>query len=360
MEKALKEIADLLGAEIIGDPNVTITGIAGIKEAKKGDITFISNSRYLHFINETKASAVIASQRIENLSKPIIKTNNPSLAFAKIVSLFHPAREISNKEVHPSAILGKDVKLGKDISIGPYVVIEDGVKIGDRCIIYSGVYIGYETTIGQNCVIYSNVSIREENSIGNRVIIHNGAVIGSDGFGYNSIKGLHYKIPQVGYVVIEDDVEIGANVTIDRARLDKTIIGRGTKIDNLVHIAHNVITGENCIIVAQVGISGSTTIGNNVTLAGQSGLSGHIKIGDNVIVGGQAGVTKSVSSNAFVSGYPARPHKQATVINAHIQRLPQLNKAVSGLKARLDRIELSKKRKNGKAKNNKKRSRAKR
>ena len=356
MEKALKEIADLLGAEIIGDPNVVITGIAGIKEAKEGDITFIGNSRYLHFINETKASAVIASQKVKNSPKPIIKTDNPSLAFTKIVSLFYPAKKTYNKGIHPSAILGKDVKLGKDISIGPYVVIEDGVKIGDRCIIYSGVYIGYETTIGQDGVVYSNVSIREKSSIGNRVIIHNGAVIGSDGFGYNSVDGIHYKIPQVGCVVIEDDVEIGANVTIDRARLDKTIIGRGTKIDNLVHIAHNVITGKNCIIVAQVGISGSTIIGNNVTLAGQAGLSGHIRIGDNVIVGGQAGVTKSVPSDTFVSGYPARPHKQARVINAHIQRLPQLNKTVAELKARLDKIESKKKKRYGKSKDNKKRS----
>ena len=358
MRKSLREIADLLGSQIIGDPNVIITGIAGIEEAREGDITFISHPKYLHFVNETKASAVVVSGDIKNCPKPIVKTNNPSLAFAKIVSLFYPTKKTINNGVHPSVILGKDVKLGSDISVGPYVVVEDGVEIGDRCVIYSGVYIGYNTNIGKECMIYPNVSIREKSSIGNRVVIHNGAVIGSDGFGYNTLDKVHHKIPQVGCVVVEDDVEIGANVTIDRARLDKTIIGRGTKIDNLVHIAHNVITGENCIIVAQVGISGSTKIGNNVILAGQAGVSGHVTIGDNVIVGAQAGVTKSVPSNTFVSGYPARPHKQATIINAHIQRLPQLNKTVAELKERLDKSGSGGKRKRiyGKSKNNKKRS----
>ncbi|MDD5006196.1 MAG: UDP-3-O-(3-hydroxymyristoyl)glucosamine N-acyltransferase [Candidatus Omnitrophica bacterium] len=358
MKKLLREIADLLGAEVIGDPDVVITGVASVKEAKKGDITFISNPKYLPFINETKASAVIASAKIEGFSRPVVKTNNPSLAFAKVVSLFNPPKNICNKGVHPSAVLGKDVKLGKDIAIGPYAVIEDGVSIGDRSIINSGVYIGYDTSIGEDCFVYSNVSIREKTSIGNRVIIHNGTVIGSDGFGYDTIDKVHHKIPQLGCVVIDDDVEIGANVAIDRARFDKTRIGKGTKIDNLVHIAHNVVTGENCIIVAQVGISGSVSIGNNVTIAGQAGLSGHITIGDNVIIGGQAGVTKSVPANNFVSGYPAKPHKEATKINAYIQRLPRLNETVAELKARLDKIEPKKNTKHGKSKNSKKSNRS--
>jgi UDP-3-O-[3-hydroxymyristoyl] glucosamine N-acyltransferase len=358
MKKALREIADLLGAKVIGNPDVVITGIAGIKEAKEGDITFVSNPKYLHFIDQTKASAVIASQELKNSPKPILKTDNPSLAFAKVASLFNPPKKAINEGVHSSVILGKDVKLGQDVAIGPYVVIEDGVKIGDRCTIYSGTYIGYDTSIGNDCLIYSNVSIREKTSIGDRVIVHNGTVIGSDGFGYDTREGVHHKIPQVGCVVVEDDVEIGANVTIDRARFDKTIVGKGTKIDNLVHIAHNVTTGKNCIIVAQVGISGSTTLGDSVTLAGQAGLAGHLTVGDNVIVGAQAGVTKSIPSNTFVSGYPAKPHKEATKINAYIQRLPELNEAVSVLKARLDKIEKSKKKTHGKSKNNKKRNRS--
>ncbi|MDD5355262.1 MAG: UDP-3-O-(3-hydroxymyristoyl)glucosamine N-acyltransferase [Candidatus Omnitrophica bacterium] len=358
MKKSVKEIAELLGAKVIGDPNVVITGVAGIEEAKEGDVVFVGNPKYLHRINESRAAAVIASQEIKGFSKPIIKTENPSLAFSKVVSLFFPPKKIMFKGIHSTVILGKDVELGQDVSIGPYVVIEDGVKICDRSIIYSGVCIGYESKIGKDCVIYPNVSLREKTIVGDRVIIHNGTVIGSDGFGYDTKDGKHHKIPQVGFVVIEDDVEIGANVTIDRARLDKTLIGKGTKIDNLVHIAHNVTTGENCIIVAQVGISGSTKIGKNVTLAGQAGIAGHIAIGDNVIVGAQAGVTKSIPANTFVSGYPAKPHKEATKINAYIQRLPQLNETVAELKARLDKIDKDKKRPHGKSKDNKKRSRS--
>jgi len=360
MKKTLREIADLVGAEIIGNPNVVITGIAGIKEAKEGDITFIRNSQYLQFVNETKASAIITSQEIKDSPKPLLKTDNPSLAFAKVVSTYYPTVNIIKKGIHSSAIVGSNVKLGSDIAIGPYVVIEDNAEIGDRCIIYPHTYIGYECFFGEDCVIYTNVSIREKTKIGKRVIIHSGTVIGADGFGYDTVKGVHHKIPQLGCVVIEDDVEIGANVTIDRARFDRTIIGRGTKIDNLVQIAHNVITGENCIIVAQVGISGSTTLGKNVTLAGQAGLAGHITIGDNTIVGGQAGVIKSIPSNSFVSGYPARPHKQATKINAYVQRLPYLNEVVDELKMRLDKLEIKRKKSNGKPKDNKKRKGSKR
>ncbi|MDD5618599.1 MAG: UDP-3-O-(3-hydroxymyristoyl)glucosamine N-acyltransferase [Candidatus Omnitrophica bacterium] len=364
MKKSVREIAELIGAQVIGDPNIVITGIAGIKEAREGDITFLSSPKYSHFVNETKASAVIASQSLKGFSKPIIKADNPSLAFAKVASLFSPQKQILPKGVHPSAILGKDVKIGHDAAIGPYVVIEDGAAIGERCIINSGVFIGYDSVVGKDCLIYSNVSIREKTVIGDRVIIHNGTVIGSDGFGYDTKDGVHNKIPQVGCVIIEDDVEIGANVTIDRARFGKTTIGKGTKIDNLVHIAHNVVTGKNCIIVAQVGISGSTAIGNNVTLAGQAGIAGHLAIGDNVIVGAQAGVTKSIPANTFVSGYPAKPHKEATKINAYVQRLPQLNETVLELKKRLDKIgqaknkDSKKNKPNGKSKNNKKRNRS--
>ncbi|MFC1709458.1 UDP-3-O-(3-hydroxymyristoyl)glucosamine N-acyltransferase [Candidatus Omnitrophota bacterium] len=360
MKKTLKEVAALIGAKFTGDPDILITGIAGIKEAKEGDITFVRNNKYLQFVSDTKASVVIVSQKIKDTTKPIIITDNPSLAFAKAVSLFYPFKDIIKKGVHPSVVTGNNVKLGRGISVGPYVVIEDGAEIGDRCIIYPGAYIGYEAVLGEDCIIYANVSVREKTSIGKRVIIHAGTVIGSDGFGYDTVKGAHYKIPQLGRVVIEDDVEIGANVTIDRARFDRTIIGKGTKIDNLVQIAHNVITGENCIIVSQVGISGSTSLGNNVILAGQAGLAGHLKIGDNVIVGGQAGVITSIPPKTFVSGYPAKPHRQAVKINGCIQRLPQLNETVAELKKRLDDIESKRKNRNGKSKNNKKRSRNKR
>lgn len=339
MRKTLKEIAKFIDGEIVGDGSIVITGVAGIKEAVEGDITFLANPKYSPLIDTTRASAIITSREVEKVPKPIIRTENPSLAFAKIISLAAPNEARHPKGIHPSAVIGKDVALGKDVAIGPYAVIEDGVSIGDKTIIYAGCFIGHHTKIGSDTLIYPNVSIRESIIIGSRVIIHSGTVIGSDGFGFATIKGLHHKIPQIGIVEIGDDVEIGANVTIDRARFDKTIIGSGTKIDNLVQIAHNVGIGENSIIVAQAGISGSTVIGKNVTLAGQAGLVGHITIGDGAVVAAQGGVTKSVPPNTIVSGYPARPHDKAKRINACVQNLPRLYEQVTELKKKIQDLE---------------------
>lgn len=339
MQKTLREIAKFIDGEVVGNDSVVITGISGIKEAKRGDITFLANPKYLPLIEKTQASAIITSRDIQTAPKPIIRTQNPSLAFAKLVTLATPQDLSRPCGIHPTAILAKDVSLGRAVAIGPYVVIEDNVSIGDNSVIYSGCFIGHHTKIGSNVLIYANVSLRERISIGNRVIIHSGTVIGSDGFGFVTIEGLHHKIPQIGTVEIGDDVEIGANVTIDRARFDKTVVGRGTKIDNLVQIAHNVIIGENSIIVAQAGISGSTSLGKNVTLAGQAGLVGHITIGDNAVVAAQGGVTKSVPANTTVSGYPAKPHDIAKKINACVQNLPRLYKLVDELKKKIEELE---------------------
>lgn len=337
MHKTLKELAELVDGELLGREDLIITGACGIKEAEEGDITFLANPRYMPYLEKTKASAVITSFDVESSSKPIIRTKNPSLAFAKVVAEFFPQNFKHPQGIHPTVILGKNVSVGKQVGIGPYVVIGDNVVIGDRTIIYSGCFIGDDSRIGSDSLIYANVSIRERTTVGNRCIIHSGAVLGSDGFGFVNLEGKHLKIPQVGIVEVQDDVEIGANVTIDRARFGKTQIGRGTKIDNLVHIAHNVSIGENCLIIAQVGISGSTVLGNNVTLAGQAGLVGHISIGDNAIVAAQAGVTKSVPAGVTVSGYPAKPHDLAKRINACIQNLPRLYEAVELLKKKLEK-----------------------
>jgi UDP-3-O-[3-hydroxymyristoyl] glucosamine N-acyltransferase len=339
MRKTLREIADIIDGEIVGDPKTIITGISGIKEAREGDITFLANPKYLPQLEETHASAIITSQEIKLAPKPIIRAKNPSLAFAQVAALILPEKVRHPQGIHPTAIIAKNAALGKGVAVGPYAVVEDGVSIGDKSIIYPGCFIGHNTKIGRDCIIYANVSIREFSDIGDRVIIHSGTVIGSDGFGFAAIDGVHHKIPQVGTVEICDDVEIGANVTIDRARFDKTIIGKGTKIDNLVQIAHNVVVGENCLIVAQAGISGSTVLGKSVTLAGQAGLVGHISVGDGATVAAQGGVTKSVPANTLVSGYPARPHETAKKVNACVQNLPRLYKLVDELKKKIAELE---------------------
>ncbi len=343
MQKTLKDIADIVKGEIVGDGNVVVTGVCGIREAQEGDITFIANPKYESLLDQTKASAVITSKEINSASKPIIRTENPSLAFAEIMSLFSSQKIKHPQGIHSSAIIGEGVKLGRDVSIGAHAIIGDHVSIGDNSIVYGGCFVGQDTKIGSDCLVHPNVTIKEGTSISDRVIIQSGTVIGSDGFGYVTVDGVHKKIPQIGIVVLEDDVEIGANVTIDRARFDRTVIGQGTKIDNLVQIAHNVISGKNCIIVAQAGVSGSTILGDNVTLAGQVGLVGHITVGDNAIVAAQGGVIKSVPANTMVSGYPAKPHNIAKRVNACIQRLPQLFKIIEELRKKVENLEKGKK-----------------
>ena len=337
MKKTLKEIAEVIGGELAGDSKIVISGAAGIKEAERGDITFVANSRYKSLVDQTRASAVILPKEFQvktNIS--LVRTENPSLAFAKILTIFSSSKtKHLSKGIHPSAVIGKGVKLGNNVIIQAHVVIENNVEIGNGAVIYAGVYLAMGSRVGNNSVLYPHVSVREGVTIGNRVIIHNGAVIGSDGFGYVALEGVHHKIPQIGTVVIEDDVEIGANVTIDRARFDKTIIGRGTKIDNLVQIAHNVIIGPNSIIVAQTGISGSTTIGKNVILAGQVGVVGHITIGNNSVVGAQSGVNKSLPDNSQVLGTPARSFGLTKRMYVYMKNLPELFKKVAALEGKI-------------------------
>lgn len=338
MRKTLKEIASIINGKIIGDQDIVISGVCGIKEARAGDITFVANPKYAPLIETTQASAIITCPEVNSEKKTLIHTANPSLAFAKLISSIIP-QDKKVVGIHPSAVISKEAKLGKDVSIGAYTVVEDKVIIGDNTTIYPGCFVGSHTSIGEGSLIYPHVSIRERISIGKRVIIHSGTVIGSDGFGFATIEGLHHKIPQVGTVEIGDDVEIGSNVSIDRARFDKTVIGKGTKIDNLVQIAHNVVIGENSVIVAQAGISGSTAIGKGVILAGQVGIVGHVNIGDGVVVAAQSGVSKSIPAHTQVWGYPAKPFKLAKRINACIQRLPNLYKRIEQLQRKIEELE---------------------
>ena len=333
----LSQIAKWIGGSVVGDGQTVITGLCGIREASRGQLTFIANSKYEPLLELTKASAVITSKDVRSAPLPIIQSDNPSLAFAKLASLAHPEAEDHPQGISSKALIAKGVRIGKGAAVQAFAVIEEGAEIGDRSVIYSGCHIGRKTRIGNDCLIYPNVTVRERVEIGHRVIIHSGTAVGCDGFGFATVEGVHHKIPQIGIVVIEDDVEIGANVTIDRARFGKTIIGKGTKIDNLVQIAHNVVIGPNCIIVAQVGISGSTTLGKNVVLAGQSGVVGHITIGDNVMVGAQAGVSKSVPANSQVWGYPAKLLSRAKRVNAATQRLPELYQKVEELEKRVSK-----------------------
>ena len=339
MRVTVREVAQLLGGTVIGDDQQIITGISSLTEASPGDISFLANPKYESYLGETKATAVLvaAEQKAPNLAQIVI--SNPDFAFARVVATFGPKAVPPPVGIHPTAIIGERVKIGANAAIGPYAVIADGVVIGDNVVMYPHVYVGHESAIGSDCTLYPQVSVRERSQLGNRVILHSGVVIGSDGFGYASVEGVHHKIPQVGIVVIEDDVEIGANSCLDRARFGRTRIGKGTKIDNLVQVAHNVETGHHCIIVAQVGVAGSTKLGNYVTLAGQAGISGHLTIGDHAIVTGKAGVSKSIPPRLVVRGSPAQEIKAAQAQEVAVRRLPATQVTVKELLLRVAELE---------------------
>ncbi|RLB04409.1 MAG: UDP-3-O-(3-hydroxymyristoyl)glucosamine N-acyltransferase, partial [Deltaproteobacteria bacterium] len=325
-----------------GDGSVSITGVAGIEEATEGDITFLSNEKLLPKLKETKASAAIVSREIADLSLPLLIVPNPLLAMAKILTLFTQGPYISGG-ISDMAWVSPSASLGEEVTIYPLAYIGDEVQIASRVTIYPGVYIGPRAKIGEDTVIYPNVTIYPRCVLGKRVIVHAGAVIGADGFGFVKDGEVNFKIPQVGIVEIEDDVEIGANCCLDRATFGKTLIKKGVKVDNLVQIAHNVRIGDNSVIVAQVGISGSTKVGKNVTLAGQVGLVDHIEIGDNVIVGAQSGVTKDVPSNEVVLGSPHLPHRQFLRVASVWSKLPEMKKELDLLIKRVERLEKDKK-----------------
>lgn len=334
------EIAKKIGGVLEGDGTAEVTGLAGILEAQAGDITFLANPRYASAVAKTKAAAIIVNENwTGSCPCSVIRVKSADKAFSTAASMLG-SRPVEHKPgVHPTAIIADDVELSKDVCIGPHCVLEAGVKVGKRSVLCAGCYLGHGTVMGEDCKLYPYVTTREHTKIGDRVIIHNGAVIGSDGFGYFQEGGVWKKISQVGIVEIGNDVEIGANVTVDRARFGKTVIGNGVKIDNLVQIAHNVKIGDNTAMAAQVGISGSTTIGKNVQLGGQAGVAGHLTIGDNSVVGGQAGVLKDVAPGTFVSGYPAMPHDKAKKMHAHIMRLPELKKKVEEIGKKVKELE---------------------
>lgn len=338
MEVSLSQIADWVKGTVVGDPELRIRGVSSIEEAKSGEIAFIANPKYLPKIADAGASAIIAKEKIAGTSAALVLVENPYFAFAQLLSYFHPPRRYP-PGVDPKAAIGREVVLGKEVSIGPFVTLEDRVTIGDHVRIGAGAFVGEGTEIGSESIIYPNVTIREGVRIGKRVIIHSGTVIGSDGFGFAPHQGRYHKIPQVGGVIIEDDVELGANVAVDRAAMGNTVIGRGTKVDNLVQIAHNVIVGSDTILVSQVGISGSSKIGDHVTLAGQVGVAGHLTIGNKVIVGGKSGVTKDIADGQMVSGFPPIQHQAWLKSQATFPHLPEMRKKIKKLEGQIERLE---------------------
>jgi len=329
----LHELALLIGVEIRGEAgDCEISGVASLLEARPGELSFYGNPRYLSQLRITKASAVLVPLDLkEEVPAQFLRVANPSEAFARVVTLFQPDEIIPKAGVHPSAIVDATAKLGSGVSIGALSVIGENVHIGEGSVIGEGCLIGPESRLGSGCRIYPGAIIRERCILGDRVILQPGAVIGSCGFGYELIEGRQRKIPQIGIVEIGNDVEIGANTTIDRARFGRTVIGEGSKIDNLVQIAHNVQIGPHSIICSQVGISGSTRMGSHVTLAGQVGLAGHLEIGDNAILGAKAGVSKNVPAGSLLIGAPAKPMKEWKEMNFYLSQLQKLFNRVKEL-----------------------------
>jgi UDP-3-O-[3-hydroxymyristoyl] glucosamine N-acyltransferase len=333
---SVRDLAERVGGQALGNVEQIISSVSDLASAQAGQISFLGNQRYLKAARSTKASAVVVGVDIaESFSSAEIRVVNPSLAFAQIVALYTSEPIRSEPGIHPTALLGQGVELGENVSIQPYVVIESGVKIGARSVIGAGSYLGHETVLGEDCLLYPRVTVRERTLLGCRVILHSGVVLGSDGFGYEFQDGRHLKIPQTGYVQIDDDVEIGANTTVDRGRFGRTWIQRGSKLDNLVMIAHNVVIGEHSIIVSQSGISGSTVVGRYFTLAGQSGLAGHLNVGEQVTITAQSGVAKDVPSKAVLSGRHALPLREALKLEALGRRLPELLARIETLEKQL-------------------------
>jgi UDP-3-O-[3-hydroxymyristoyl] glucosamine N-acyltransferase len=339
LELTLRELAERLHGRLQGDGDLVIRGVAGIREAGPGEITFLADRRLEDWLARTGASAVILPADHADQRVPGIRVADPRAAFRIAMEVFGNGHRLIPVGIHPSALIGPGTELGRDVSIGPNAVVGAGCRIGDGTTLLPGVVIGSDVRLGAGCLVYPNVVIREGTEIADRVILHAGAVIGDDGFGFLTRDGRHAKVPQLGRVVIEEDVEIGANSCVDRATTGVTRIRRGTRIDNLVQVAHNVEIGEDSILCAQVGIAGSTVVGRRVTLAGQVGVVGHIEIGDGAMVGAQGGVTKSVPAGAQVSGYPATPHGLARRMYAALRHLPDLVREVRRLRQRLDDLE---------------------
>ena len=332
------QIAELAGGQVTGSTATLLTGLAPADLAKSGDLTFAESDIYFAKAEQSAASAILVAGEYSSAKKVLIRVANARVAFAKVLPLFFPEDQFE-AGIHPSAVIAKTARIDPTAHIGPFCTVGDRATIAKKAVLVSHNFVGADCAIGAESRLFPSVVIYPKTKIGQRVRIHSGTVIGSDGFGYVEDAGRHLKIPQIGHVIIHDDVEIGANVTVDRGALGPTIIGRGTKVDNLVQIAHNVVIGEHCLLVAQVGIAGSAKLGDHVTVAGQAGIAGHIKVGSRTIVAGQSGLMRDTEEGEKVFGLPAQPIMQTKRQMLALQKLPGLLRQIATLEKRLSVLE---------------------
>ncbi len=336
MKYTVEELAKAIQGRVVGDGSVEIEDTRSLDQADLKSISF-AVGEYCEFVPQAKAGAVIVEAEVAGAPMPQIVVANAKAAFAQVLQLFHPP-VVFLAGIHETAIIGKNVTLGKNVTVGPYCIIYDNAVIGDNVTLHARVYVGHNVRIGDDSVLYTNAIVHENCVLGKRVVLRANAVIGGEGFGFATENGVHTHIPQVGNVVLEDDVEVGSCSCIDNATMGSTLVRRGTKIDNLVHLGHNVEIGEDCFIIAQVGIAGSTKCGNHVTFAGQTGCTGHITIGDNVTFAGKTGIIGNVPSNGVYAGFPMRPHKEWLKVSAYESRLPEMAKTIKQLQKEIARL----------------------
>lgn len=333
MKYTVEELAQKVQGKLVGDGQVVIEETRSLEQSAPQAISFAIGD-YCEYVGQSKAGAVIVEAPIEGVEIPQIVVDNAKVAFSQLLELYHPPVVVP-RTIHETAIIGKNVTLGKNISVGPYCVINDNAVIGDNVVLHPYVYIGHNAKIGEDTMIYTGAVVHENCILGKRVVLRAKAVIGGEGFGFATEHGVHTHIPQVGNVILEDDVEVGSCSCIDNATMGSTMVRRGTKIDNLVHLGHNVEIGEDCFLIAQVGIAGSTKCGNHVIFAGQTGCTGHITIGDNVTFAAKTGIIGNIPSNGTYAGFPQRPHKEWLKMQAYESRLPDMAKTIKRLEKEL-------------------------